>query len=101
MDQVPVEYIMGVAASLLTALFKFLADRYGYSPSRAVVNIFLFVVAVGFSLIFGAPELPVFGDDPVPFLTALLGAGTPVVGSASLLYNLILAKFIYPRLGLA
>lgn len=98
---VPVEYIMGVAASVLTAVFKVLADKYGYSPSRAVVNIVLFVVAVGFSLVFGAPELPVFGDDPVVFLTALLGAATAVVGSASLLYNLLLAKFVYPRLGLA
>ncbi len=97
----PVEWILGIAAAVLTALFKFLASRYGWNPGRAVINIVLFAVAIGFALFFGAPDLPVFGDDPGAFLSALIEAASAVVGSASLLYNLILAKFIYPRLGLA
>lgn len=91
--------LVGLVASALTQILKFLAVRFGYNPSQEVVNIALFVVAVGLAAAFGLPALEPT-TDPAQLATLLLQAAAMVVGVATLVYNLLLEKVVYPALRL-
>ena len=93
-------FIVGIVASVLTQLFKLLADKAGYRPPAEVKVAVLFVVSVALAAVFGLPELPPFSE-PFAFVTALLQAAIGVFGAAALIYEGLAKRVIFPavRLG--
>ena len=89
--------LVGFIASVITQLLKFLADKFNFKMGQEVVNVILFVVAVGLGFLWMRPEIPV-GGDPMELAKVLLEAALGVVGFAGLIYNILLAKIIYPRI---
>jgi hypothetical protein len=86
---------IGVVASVITQGLRLIAKRYGYKPSRLVVNVGLFVLSIGMAVaFFGLPV--VGGDDPFVLSQAVLQAALAVVGSAGLIYNIFLDKVLVP-----
>ena len=99
--QLTVEQVLlvGFIASVITQLLKFLADKANVNIGQEVVNVILFVVAVGLGFLWMRPDIPV-GGDPMELAKVLLEAALGVVGFAGLIYNILLAKIIYPRIKL-
>ena len=87
--------IIGLIASVATQLLKLAADKLGFHPSRIVINIGLFVIALVLAYVWGAPDLPPISD-PAALAVALLEAAAAVAGAASVIYNVLLERFIYP-----
>lgn len=87
--------IVGLAASVLTQVLKFAADKLGWQPKQEVVTVVLFAVAAALAAAFGLPDLPDTGD-PAELATALLEAASAVVGVAVVVYKLLLEKVVYP-----
>ena len=84
---------IGVVASVITQALRLLANHFEYKPSRIVVNIVLFIISIGLGIaFFGLPE--VAGDDPMELAGALLANAAAVLGSASLIYNVLLDKVL-------
>ncbi len=86
---------VGIAASVITQALRLAANRFGWYAPREVANIGLFVVSIGLAVaFFGLPE--VVPGDPVATSQAILTAALAVVGSAGLVYNVILDKVLLP-----
>jgi len=83
--------ILGGVASVFTQALRLLVEHFGYVPSKLVVNVAVFViavlVAVGFS---GVPD---FGGDVIQGIVTF---GVAIAGSALLIYNIILDKVLMP-----
>lgn len=98
--------IIGMAASVLTWLLKLLASYANYKPSRLAINVVLYGVASALALLWSGaviPTLPQWGGDVPVFVTALwqyinawVALGAPILGSATLIYNLLYEKVIVP-----
>lgn len=92
--------LVGLIASVLTQVLKFAANKFGWKPSRIIVNVVLFAIAVVLAYFWSAPSLPPISD-PAALAKALLEAALAVVGMASLIYNILLEKVVYPALRLS
>ena len=92
--------LVGAIASVATQVLKVISEKLGYSPSREVANIILFVVALVLGFFWMRPELPVSGD-PMELAQILFEAALGLVGFASIIYNLLLEKVVFPRVRLA
>lgn len=86
-------------AILITYALNWLAQFYGYKPSRNTLTGVLFAVCLLLAVLFNPALLPPFvaPADPaqmssyvVTWLAMLAGAATPLVGSATILYNILL-----------
>lgn len=98
--------LVGFVASALTLFLKVLASYSKVSLSRAAINIVLYVVSVVLAATWAGATLPVFpqwaGDAPAfasalwQWLNAWIALGAPVLGSATLIYNLLYAKVVLP-----
>ena len=87
--------VIGIVASVITQGLRLLASKFGFQPSRVVVNIGLFVVAIGMAVwFFGLPV--VGGDDPFVLSQSVLQAALAIVGSAGLIFNVFLDKVFQP-----
>jgi hypothetical protein len=96
---------VGLLASVITFVLRLVVQYFGYTPSRAVVNIGLYVIATVLAIQWADIVLPTFPPytDPVVFVTALLAyvaewleVGAPVVGLATLIYNVLYDKVVVP-----
>ena len=86
---------VGIVASVVTQGLRLLAKHFGYKPSRIVVNVGLFVISIGLSVaFFGMPE--VSNGDPMELASKLVAAAAGVLGSASIIYNIVLNKVLRP-----
>ena len=84
---------VGVVASVIMQALRLLANHFEYKPSRVVVNVVLFVISIGLGIaFFGLPE--VASDDPMELASALIASAAAVLGSASLIYNVLLEKVL-------
>ena len=90
--------LVGLIASVITQFLRFLADKANVNLGQEVVNVILFVVALTLGFFWMRPEIPV-GGDPMELAKVLLEAALGVVGFAALIYNILLKKVIYPRVG--
>lgn len=89
--------IMAVAV-LLTYACKWVGSSFGWKPSRGVLTGFLFLVSLGLAIAFEPNLVPVLvlpadstqnGAVFILYLSQLAGAATPIVGAATLIYNLL------------
>jgi len=87
--------MIGVVASVVTQALRLLSSHFGYTPSRLVTNVGLFVLSIGLAVAFFGLPL-VGGDDPFLLTQDLLQAALAVVGSAGLIYNIFLDKVLLP-----
>lgn len=95
-------YLIGVIASAVLYLLKFLAARFPHwTIKREWLTVGLYVIAGVLSALWSGLSLPVFGEfaDPVSFITALfafvndlLFALAPSVAFATLIYNILLKR---------
>ena len=84
-------FVVGIVASVLTQGLRLLAEKFGFTPSKLLINIVLFVIGGGLGvLFFGMPEL---GADPV---TGVVNIAVSIAGSALLIYNVLLDKVLMP-----
>jgi hypothetical protein len=105
--QLDPEQIMfvGLLASAAVFVLKLLADWFGYQPGRGPLTVALFAVSVVLAGIWSGVFLPPFPPyaDPLSFANAvlqwvaeLLAMATPVVGMATLIYNILYTKVFEP-----
>mgnify|MGYP001613732129 CR=1 FL=1 len=96
---------VGLLASVITFVLRLVVQYLGYYPSRAVVNIGLYVIATLLAIQWAEIVFPPFPPytDPTTFVVALLAwaaawleVGAPVVGLATLIYNLLYEKVVIP-----
>ena len=97
--------LVGMIASAITFVLKLLADWFGFKPGRGPLTIVLYVVALGLSGLWTGVFIPQFppSTDPVSFAGAvlkfiadLLAMAAPVVGLATLIYNLLYENVVVP-----
>ena len=98
--------LVGLIASALTFGLRVLTTYANYRPGRVVVNIVLFVVSAGLALLWSGaalPSFPPFDPNIGVYVAAvwqwandLVALGTPILGAATLIYNLLCAKVVVP-----
>lgn len=98
--------LIGLIASAITWGLKVLASYGNYKPSRVVVNIGLYVVSATLALLWSGavfPSFPLWAGDVLAFaqglwdfLNQLMALAAPVIGSATLIYNLLYEKVFVP-----
>lgn len=98
--------LIGLLASAITFGLRVLFTYTKWQPGRVVVNIFLYGLSVGLALLWGnvtIPTWPPFGGDIPVFVAALwqyvndwIALGAPILGSATLIYNLLYEKVVLP-----
>jgi len=98
--------LIGLIASAITFGLRVLATYANYKPGRAVVNIGLYVVAVCLAVFWSGaalPTFPAFDADIGAFVAAVWGyvnawvaLGAPILGAATLIYNLFYEKVVVP-----
>ena len=78
--------LIGLAASILTQIFKLIFDKAGWKPGAEIQMVILFVVAFGLTAAF---FWQAFLADPI-------GSLTSIVGVAVAIYKLLLEKVVFP-----
>lgn len=91
LSQEQILLITAIVVPLITQILKLILAWQGKEVSRLWITIGAFVVSVGLAIWWWMPQIPTTSD-PMEFVTALLGAATTVLGGATLIYNIILAK---------
>lgn len=98
--------LIGLIASLLTWGLKILATYAKYKPSRVIINVALYIVSAGLAIVWAGAVLPTFPPfDPNigafvaalwAYLNAWIALAAPILGSATLIYNLLYEKVVVP-----
>ncbi len=98
--------LLGLLASAVTLLLRALVTYANYHPGRVVVNVFLYVISAGMALLWADatfPTWPAFDADIAAFVAAIwqylnewVALGAPILGTASLIYNLLYEKVVVP-----
>jgi hypothetical protein len=97
--------IVGLVATVLTFFLKILAQYFGFSPNRGMLTVALYGVSLGLAGLWGGATIPTFPPfaDPVTFVSGvlqfvadLLANVAPVVGIATLIYNVLYEKVVVP-----
>ena len=85
--------IIGLLASALTVVVKFIAANFGYSPGKATLTIVVAVFSSVLAVLFNVPQLPIY-IDPLQYLGEWLALLSIYGGVATLIYNLIIDKVL-------
>ncbi len=84
-------FVVGLVASVITQALRLLAEKFGFVPSKLVINVALLLLSAGLGVVlFGMPEL---GADPV---AGIVNLAVSIAGSALLIYNVLLDKVLMP-----
>jgi len=99
--------LIGFIATALTLALKLLAQYFKYVPGRAPLTIALYVISLLLGWLwtgFVLPAFPPFVDvltfaaGVLQFISDLLAMIAPVVGIATLIYNLLYEKVVVPAI---
>jgi hypothetical protein len=99
--------LIGFIATALTLVLKLLAQYFGYVPGRGPLTVLLYVISFVLGGLRTGVYLPVFPPfvDPITFVAAvlqfvadLLAMIAPVVGIATLIYNVLYEKVVVPAI---
>ena len=77
---------IGLAASVVTQLLKFVFEKAGWKPGAELQMAILFLVAASLTAIFFYPD---FIGAPIENLTAIVGVAVSI-------YKLLLEKVVFP-----
>lgn len=98
--------LIGLVATGITWLLKVAASYANYKPSRVVINVVLYVVSAILAVAWSGavvPSFPPFDSNIGAFvgllwqyLNAWIALAAPVLGTASLIYNLLYEKVVVP-----
>ena len=97
--------LIGFIATVLTLGLKLLAQYFNYVPGRAPLTIALYVISLVLGGLWSGIFLPAFppfvdvltfGAAVLQFISDLLAMVAPVVGIATLIYNLLYEKVVVP-----
>jgi hypothetical protein len=91
--------LIGLVASALTFALRILATYGKINLNRVTVNILLYVVSGALAVVWTSPELPPFAGDVAGWIAAVFALAAPVVGLATLVYNLLYEKVVAPVWG--
>jgi len=83
--------LIGIVASVITAVLKFAAARLGFEVPSNYAKILVFAVSVVMAGIWMKPDIG-FSEDPLEFATNLLAAAVAVMGSARAVYEILLGR---------
>ena len=83
--------LLGIVASVITALLRFVAGKFGYTVPTNVVKIAVFAVSVAVTVIWAKPTVE-FSSDPLEFATNLAAAAVAVMGMARASYEVLLGR---------
>lgn len=98
-------FVVGLLASAITFVLRVLVQYAGYRPPRVVVTVGLYAVASILAITWSdiaIPSFPPFTDVAtfvaalVDYVTEWLAVGAPVVGLATLIYNILYEKVVIP-----
>jgi hypothetical protein len=87
---------VGLIASAITYGLKLVAQWSGWKPGRGVLTVALYVVALVLGGLWSGVYVPQYNGDPVQWTAELLAMLGPIVGVATLIYNLLHARVIVP-----
>lgn len=90
--------VIGFVASVFAQVFKLIAARLGSEVPRLWITVAAFVISLVLAVVFMKPALPPV-DDP-NFVLALVQLATAVLGAATVIYNVLLAK-VFDKLSLS
>jgi len=86
--------LVGLVAAALAQIIKLLVAKFGKEKiSRFWITVAAYVVSCGLAVVWMKPVLPPL-DDPAAFVAQLLVVAGAVIGFATLIYNLLLAKLL-------
>jgi len=89
--------LIGLIASAIAQILRFLFAWQGIQLSKLGITILLYVVALGLAILWNPPAFPPISDFPA-FMTFLVNYVGGVVGWATIIYNVILDKIVLPYL---
>ena len=85
--------ILGGIATVLVAILRFAASKFGWVPGHGIVALIVFGVSVVVAYFFAKPILPPLGD-PMAFAVAITQLALAVLGVAVLVYEWLLKKVL-------
>jgi len=98
--------LIGLIASAITFGLRALATYAKYKPGRVVVNIVLYIVSAFLAVQWTGAALPTFPPFDAnigvfvvamwQYLNEWVALGAPILGSATLIYNLLYEKVVVP-----
>jgi drug/metabolite transporter (DMT)-like permease len=84
--------VIGIVVSVISQVLKYLAQYLGYTPSKLVMTVVVFVVSFGLAYLFLKPGLP---DPSSPtFWPELVSLLTILAGAAMTIYNVVLERLM-------
>jgi hypothetical protein len=86
--------VIGIVGSVVTQALRLLSERFGFVPSKLVINVVLLVLSFGLAFAFFGFSIDVpAGVDPVAFFVE---KSVALAGAALLIYNVVLDKVLMP-----
>jgi hypothetical protein len=87
-------FLVGLIASGLAALLRLLTAKFAnFEIGKLGMTIIVGVIALVTAVLFSVPQLPVYVD-PLQYLGEWLALATVYVGSATVIYNIVLDKVL-------
>ena len=90
--------LVGLIATVISQVVKFLAAWLGINIGRFWITIVAFVISLGLGWLWSGSQLPICSD-PLECALEYLNLAASVLGWATLIYNLLLDKIVFQKLG--
>jgi hypothetical protein len=84
--------LIGGVAALVVQILKLLAAQFGWDIHRGWTTVIAFVISVIMAYFFFPVEVIFVPDDPMTSAQNLIAAASALLGSATLVYNVLLEK---------
>jgi len=84
--------VVGAIAAIVVQVLKLIAANFGVDIHRGWLTIIAFVLSVAIGYFFFPVEVVIVPDDPMATATNLIAAASALLGSATLVYNVLLEK---------
>lgn len=98
--------LIGLVATALTWLLKVAVSYANYKPSRVVINVVLYAISALLAVGWSGAQIPGFPSFDAnigayvgllwQYLNDWIALAAPVLGSATLIYNLLYEKVVVP-----